>query len=255
MHNDFESWVPVEPTRERLGRRLGEATVHVWLLSLDRPTRPMSEFAALLTADERERAERFHFERDRRRFIAGRGQLRLLLGAYLERDPAALKLSYGPAGKPRLDVSEPRGRALDFNLSHSAGMALLGVTRGRRIGVDIEALRDTPDLDDVARQHFASEEMQARQALPAALKLDAFFATWTRKEAYLKAIGDGLLAPLDRFVVAVDPMASARLLSIEGSREAAARWTMWGGTPAVGFWGAAAVEGEDLSLETFVLAP
>jgi 4'-phosphopantetheinyl transferase len=255
MHNDFQSWIAANPAKGRRWLELAKDCVHVWLLALERPARPLTELSALLDDHERERVERFHFERDRRRFTAGRGQLRLLLGAYLERDPAALTFSYGPAGKPRLGDAERSAVPIDFNLSHSADMALLGVTRGRRIGVDIEALRDTPDLDDVARQHFSPEEVQARQALPAALKLDAFFVTWTRKEAYLKAIGDGLLAPLDRFVVSVDPTAGARLVSIEGSREAAARWTMWGGKPCESCWGAVAVEGEALAIETFSLMP
>jgi 4'-phosphopantetheinyl transferase len=254
MRNDFESWTPVEPSQERLGGGLGREAVHAWLLALDQPARPMADLAALLAEDESARAHRFRFDRDRQRFIAGRGLLRLLLASYLGRDPAALRFSYGAAGKPLLDDTGNGQTGLTFNLSHSAGWALLGVTRERRIGVDIEAVRDTPDLDDVAKQNFAPAEQRARLALPAAARLDAFFAIWARKEAYLKAMGDGLLAPLDGFEVSVAPEDGARLTSIQGSSEAAAGWSMWGGKPQQGFWAAIAVEGVGLQLDTLTIA-
>lgn len=171
-----------------------ERSVHVWRVSL--ATCP-PDARALLSADERERAGRFHFARDRDRFTAARAALRRVLGDYLERAPDALTFAYSSHGKPSID-------GLAFNVSHSNELALIAVTRGREVGIDIEWHRPDVDLPSVARSSFSDTEQRALFALPPAEQLDAFYRIWTRKESYIKAHGDGLSLPLDSFSVLTD---------------------------------------------------
>jgi len=225
---------------------LGPRDVHIWLLPLDIAPMPFEQVTAALSREERDRASRFRSSQDRRRFEAGRGLLRHVLGGYLGQPAAALRLAFGPQGKPSL--AGPGGQTrLEFNLSHSAGWALLGVTRGRAIGVDIEAVRRTPDLEDVARRTFAPAELDCVLRQPPGQRTEAFYTCWTRKEAYVKAMGGGLSIALKRFVVSLDPHAPAEIRSIDGSAQAAAGWTLWGFLPLAGYFGAVAVHGRDLA--------
>jgi 4'-phosphopantetheinyl transferase len=213
--------------------------VHVWLVSLDLPPIGIRRMAELLSADERERAARFVFPRDRDRFVAGRARLRMLLGGYLGRDPAALRFRYGYAGKPELDDPE---MCIPFNVSHSAGLALIALGGPGRLGIDIELIRPRRDTDSL-RGFFAPAEEAAIEALPPERRERAFFACWTRKEAYIKGRGDGLSFGLDRFEVSVDPNSPARLLRVADEPGEAARWELHSLDPAPGFAAALAVEG------------
>ena len=226
---------------------LDEEDVHLWLLPLDAPPRPFGELAAALDPDERRRASRFHFARDRRRFEAGRGLLRFLIGSYTDTAPDAVRFGYGPQGKPFL-LGVAGAASLGFNIAHSAGWALLGVTRGCAIGVDLEAVREVPELEDIARRNFAPGEMESLLRLSPARRTEGFLACWTRKEAYVKALGGGLSVPLERFEVSLDPDGSAELLSVDGSAAVAAVWSLWGFRPLAGFWGAVAVQGQNLNV-------
>jgi 4'-phosphopantetheinyl transferase len=183
---------------------LTASAVHVWLFASDMPPSPYEELFACLDAPERDRASRFHFERDRLRFVAARASLRRLLGMYTQRPAAELRFIHKPSGKPQLDsgVGPP---FVSFNLAHSGGWALVGVTAGAPIGVDLEKLRDIPEHEDIARRHFAPAEIEILSRLLAVDRAEGFLASWTLKEAFLKAIGDGLLAPLSRFDVLSDP--------------------------------------------------
>jgi 4'-phosphopantetheinyl transferase len=154
----------------------------------------------MLSHDEIARAERFHFERDRRRFVVGRGLLRAILGRYMGIESERLRFRYGEYGKPYL-AEEYGGKALQFNVAHSQDMALYAIARDREVGVDIEYIRPFPNLMQIAEQFFSARENIALQAVPEHLKDEAFFTCWTRKEAYIKARGDGLSLPLDRFDV------------------------------------------------------
>lgn len=211
---------------------LGPSEVHLWRVWLDSPGRPLGDLLALLAADERARAQRLHFERDRAHFIAGRAILRLLLAGYLQADPAELVFAYGPQGKPA-----PAGdkTGLRFNLSHSHGLALYAVTRAREVGVDLEQVRPLPDALPMARRFFSAGEYAALTALPAEQQPEAFFAGWTRKEAYLKALGAGLTTELSGFTVSLEPGEDARLVSVAGDPAEAARWGMVAFSPAPGF--------------------
>jgi len=224
-----------EPSSEVAGPGPGE--VHVWAAGLD--DLPEAALRAPLSADERERGGRFHFERDRRRFVTARGLLRVLLGRYLDVDPARLRFGYGPRGKPFLAGGEP----LRFNLSHSGGLTLLAFARGCEVGVDIEQERPVPESEDIARHYFSAREWAELSRLRAAEWRAGFFRCWTRKEAFIKATGDGLSRPLDAFDVTLAPGEPARLLRVLAEPEAAHRFWLEDLRPAPGFAGALAVEG------------
>lgn len=210
--------------------------VHLWLLSLDQPLRPLAGLTVTLDPAEHARAARFHFAHDRLRFIAARGQLRAVLAAYTGMAPGHIAFAYADAGKPRLAGMSER---VQFNLSHCGGWALLAVTAGLPVGADIEALRALPEAAEVARAHFSPAEHRAWLQLPQEQRLDGFFACWTRKEAVVKALGGGLSIPLDSFEVSVDPAAQAYLVSLEGAP--AGDWTLWGEKIFARHWAAVAV--------------
>lgn len=217
----------------------GPGQAQLWLMSLDDPAWPSSKLHASLEPGEHERAARFRFEEHRRRFVHGRGLLRHVLGHLLALPPAQLRFDYGPHGKPQLAAGRP---ALDFNLSHSGPWALLGISDGAAIGVDIELPRAVPELAEIARQHFAAGEQQALAALPPADQPGAFFAGWTRKEAFVKALGGGLAVPLGSFEVTLGPLAAARLVRSDHPAHPAAAFTLWAAqTPLERAWVAAAI--------------
>ncbi len=208
--------------------------VHVWRLELERPAEPL---VGLLDTDEFARANRFHFEKDRRHFIAARAFLRVLLGRYLDSDPKQLKFSYGLYGKPALLHAGP----LRFNMSHSHGVALYAFTEGRDVGVDVEYIRADFTTDDIARRFFSPFEVQSLCGLPTEDRVQSFFRCWTRKEAYIKATGRGLSQPLDGFDVTLRPGESAALLRTDaGPHE---HWSMANIDVGPGYAGAVAVEG------------
>jgi|SRR5215213_5365147 len=194
--------------------------VHVWRLALDQPDSVVAGFHATLEADELERAGRFHFEKHRRHFVVGRGGLRRVLARYLDVKPGEFRFSYGAYGKPAL-VSE----GLRFNMSHSHGVALVAVALDRELGVDVEHVRADFATEDIARRFFSRAEVAAFNALVKEEQVAAFFRCWTRKEAYIKAIGRGLSEPLDAFDVTLAPGEAAALLRAE--RGDASRWEMF----------------------------
>jgi 4'-phosphopantetheinyl transferase len=227
--------------------------IHVWCTSLEQDSATVAALLCTLSADEQERAGRFYFARDRQHFIVGRGVLRNILGRYLGVAPPALQFSYGPKGKPHLAhellVAVPQMRDLHFNLSHSGGLALYGFTYGREIGVDIEQLRVLDDAEQIATRFFSAGEVRVFCALPATDKMQGFFNCWTRKEAYIKATGDGLSMPLDCFEVSLIPGVPARFLQIDGKPVAASRWLLQELEPAPGYVAALCVASQDWTLQ------
>ena len=216
--------------------------VHVWRIALEMRDPHLTSLREILADDERRRAERFHFEKDRRHFIAGRGALRMLLSRYLNQSPEAVRFAYGNYGKPRL-ADETNAIDLRFNLTHSHGLALLAVTSGRDIGVDVEHLRDLErDGEPLAGRFFSPREAAVLRSLPPELRREAFFHCWTRKEAYIKANGKGLSLPLDQFDVTLRPGEPAMLLATQHEPDEARRWSMQSLLPAEGYVGALAVE-------------
>jgi 4'-phosphopantetheinyl transferase len=200
-----------------------QTAVDLWALDLD-GERP-SLYEPLLALDERERAGRFHFERDRNRYVVGRGRLRQLLGQYLDLPPQKITFAYTDHGKPYL-LLQPDQPDLRFNISHSQQFAVLAFAWGRRLGVDVEVIRPLTDMADLVRRFFAPAEIAAWETVLPEQQAEAFFCGWTRKEAFIKAIGEGLSYPLDQFVVSLHPDQPAQLLEIQGDLTAAQKWEM-----------------------------
>lgn len=227
--------------------------VHVWCAALDQSE---TNYFPLLSPDERARARRFRFERDRQRFVVGRGSLRVILGDYLNSPPEKLQFEYGEHGKPALAAESP-SQTLCFNLAHSGDLALYAVTQGRKIGIDLELIHPVPDAQQLAEQFFSLLERAELDALPLDRQLEAFFSGWTRKEAYLKARGDGLAYPLDQFSVSMSPENPARLLKGKDGPQELSRWSLQSLTPAPapGYVAALAVEGHTWRLAKWQLQP
>ncbi len=230
------TWPVADP-----GRTLHDDEVHVWCTDLDALGADLDRFQRSLTAPELARAAAYRSTVDRVRFVAARGMLRSVLGRYLELDAAAVPLQVTAFGKP---VVAPVGStAVQFNLAHAQGLALLAVTSRRQVGIDVEVVRDLPDMHSIARHFFAAAEVQTLLTLPAAQQTAAFFACWTRKEAFVKAQGEGLSYPLHRFVVSLHPSEPAALLTVDDDPIAVERWTMVALHPAAGYAAALVVEG------------
>jgi 4'-phosphopantetheinyl transferase len=176
-----------------------------------------------LSADEKARAARFHFDEHRRAFALGRGVLRGLLGAFLALSPDKIQFTYGPKGKPALpDAAQP----LRFNTSNCGNLAVYAFLNGCEIGIDVERVRPMPDMEQIAARFFAPEEAAELTALAEPDRTRAFFSCWTRKEAYIKAVGDGLAVALDSFRVTLGPGVPAGMLCLGGSAVAARAWTL-----------------------------
>lgn len=226
---------------------LTDGVVHLWRAWLEPAPEVLRRLEAHLSEDERARAARFVFPVHRVRYAAGRGILRELLGRYLGRDPREVRFRYTAHGKPELD--EPGHPPLRFNLSNCEAMALAGFVRGREIGVDVEELRPMPDGAAIAERFFSAPEQAVFRALPPETRDQGFFNCWTRKEAYIKAVGEGLSMPLDRFDVAFAPGEPAALLATRPDPAQAARWTLREADPAPGWVGAVMVEGSGWTME------
>ena len=226
---------------------LGSDEVHVWRVSLVEPPSQIESFLHTLAADEQTRAERFYFQRDRERFIIAHGVLRAVLGLYLNRAPECLSFCYRSHGKPAL-TRESGEDAIRFNMSHSHGVALYAVARGREVGIDLEFIRRDLEVEQIAERFFSRREIATLRALPIDLRKYAFFLCWTRKEAYIKARGEGLSSPLDQFDVSLIPGEPAALQSTRPDSAEALRWSLQELTLASGYVAALAVEGRGCSL-------
>jgi 4'-phosphopantetheinyl transferase len=205
---------------------------------LDESAEGVAALATLLSKSEQDRAARFRFERDRRRYTVARGRLRELLASRLGEEPRALEFVYGDNGKPALAHA-----SLHFNVSHCGDLAVYAFSRERAIGVDVEALHPIREADGIAAQFFSRVETQAFCALDAASRTLGFYNCWTRKEAMVKAIGDGLAMPLDGFAVSLAPGDTARVLHIAG-RQGDGGWRLHSFTPRPGFVAALAIAPE-----------
>lgn len=226
---------------------LSNSEVHVWRASLEQPEALIQQLTQTLSEDERTRASRFYFERDRKYFIVGRGLLRTILGRYLNAEPTQLQFCYTSRGKPALADVGASSTTLQFNLSHSHGLVLYAVTRDRKIGIDLEQLRQTSDVEKLAERFFSPRESATIRSLPPSQKQEVFFHAWTCKEAYLKASGEGL-SRLEQVEVSLVPDEPVRLLSTGEDSSASSRWSVQVLTPAPSYIAALAVEGQDWTL-------
>lgn len=226
--------------------KLESNEVHLWGFNLEQQSPDILRL--LLSDDEIQRAGRFHFAKDRNHFIAARGLLRKLLAAYLDVSPAGLEILYGEKGKPYLAASYT---SINFNLAHSHKMAIYAFSRGRELGVDLEYIRVDLSGDKIAERFFSRREIDTLRAVPLELRKLAFFNCWTRKEAYIKALGEGLSMPLDEFDVSLAPGEPAVLLNNYKDEAEVSRWTMQSVSLPDGYVAALVVEGHDWSLKSF----
>ena len=225
--------------------------VHLWLAMLPECSSGLlSALKGTLSADELERARRFHFVRDRNRYILRRGILRQILSSYLGCAAAEISFTYSSAGKPQLATAAHLAGRFRFNLSHTADAALYAITLEREIGVDIELTRREIEWREIAASLFAPGEIAVLHRLPVHLQSRGFFNCWTRKEAYLKARGEGLSIPLDSFEVSLRPGDAPVLLRASDESELQ-RWSVWD-VPLTGdLAGALVVEGKPSGFRVF----
>ena len=202
---------------------LAPGAVHIWHTDLESQS-VAQRLEPLLSPDELQRANRFRFVEHRRRFIIARGCLRELLGMYLGSAPCEFTFSYSPEGKPSLDVRHRTD--LHFNVSHSGEIAAFGFTLGRNIGIDVELIRRDVDVGEIPKRFFSCAEQEWMSSLQGEAKFQGFFNCWTRKEAYVKAVGKGLSLPLRDFDVSLKPGDPPKLLSTRPDPAVAGRWHM-----------------------------
>jgi 4'-phosphopantetheinyl transferase len=205
---------------------LGRDEIHIWHQSLACGPTDVEALGRLLSPDETARALRFRFDANRNEFMVCRGTLRTLLGLYSGEPPKELCFEYSEYGRPRLATGSS-AEDLDFNVSHSGGHALLGFAHGRKIGLDIEKIRWDFGTSEIAERFFSEAERSALRDLPPEQRHEAFFRCWTRKEAFIKAFGEGLSHPLDQFDVSLAPRVAAQLLATRPDAEEVKRWSMW----------------------------
>jgi 4'-phosphopantetheinyl transferase len=221
--------------------KIPENELHIWRASLEKSEEERARLTSYLSNDEKARAERFVFARDREHFEAAHGTLRELLSGYLGICADEVRFEAGPFGKPFV-----RGTAMRFNLSHSNGWAVYGFAVGREVGIDIEKVRPEFAGMDIAERYFSkTEQMELRQVAPES-QPEAFFLCWTRKEAYVKAHGEGLQIPLNSFDVSLTPGKTVRLESADSER-----WSIWTFEPVHGFAGAVVGEGRFAEVRFF----
>jgi 4'-phosphopantetheinyl transferase len=225
--------------------------VHVFLAYLDCAVEVAANSGHWLSVDESERAWRFKFARDRQRFSTTRCLLRGVLGRYLDREPGSIAFAYGPQGKPSL---ENGASGLEFNVSHSGGLAVFAFS-DRPLGVDLEAERPMRDLQAIAERFFSEREVATLRGTDESERTAAFFRCWTRKEAFLKATGEGLSRPLDAFDVAFAAGETPRLLRIVGGPSGPEHWWLEDLAAPRGFVAALAREGPRARLERWNLTP
>ena len=228
--------------------------VHVWRAALHVSASYLRTLEDTLAADERARAERFYFQKHREHFITGRGLLRNILSRYLEKEADQLRFCYNSYGKPAL-TEETGAEGLCFNLSHSHGIALYAITHDREIGIDIEYFRPDVEAEKLAERFFSPREAAVLRALPEHLRKEGFFNCWTRKEAYIKAEGEGMSIPLSAFDVSLTPGEPAALLRTQKHPQKTSRWSLQALNLEPDYAAALAVKGHDWELKCWQWPP
>ena len=226
---------------------LGLHEVHVWKIDLLASQVQLDFLRTLLSDDDLERADRFRFDRHRRRFITGRAVMRILLGRYTSRMPEALEFSYNSHGKPSLRDSG----SLEFNFTNSRDLALLCVARKTQLGIDLEHLGRHADYAGIVNRFFAEREIEELFSLPESRRHAAFLTGWTRKEAYIKALGTGLSLPLDKFAVTIDPETAPELLSADDRPDEKGCWMFRHLEPEPGYVASLVVEGGGWEIKNY----
>jgi len=227
--------------------------VDIWKICLKASDSQLSDYWQILSTEEKDRALQFYFKKETNAFIVSRAMLKTLCANYLYLKPQEIQLSYGEFGKPYLKASN-----LDFNISHSAGQALMAFTSGSEIGIDIEKLNPDIEIEKLVKRFFSINEAKTVLALERSQRVTAFFKCWTRKEAFIKAVGKGLSFPLDQFDVTIHE--EVKFLSINGDENLAEEWSLVSFAPEKNFTAAFSMKNKikeinfyDFSKETQIL--
>lgn len=228
--------------------KLSSQHVFVWRIHIPDFIDYVSQDFHLLDEREKSRAKAFKFDRDRKSFVITHVALRKILGRYLQGPPEKIQFEFNEYHKPKLLM--PEHKNVHFNLSHSHDYALVAITLNHDVGVDVEYMRETRDLEHIAKRFFSEEEFQEYQLLPAQQKLEGFYNAWTRKEAFIKAVGQGLHFPLKDFVVNLIPGENAVIKSIKNA--SAKLWQLVGFLPAKDYCAAIAVPSKNKIFEFYV---
>ncbi len=230
---------------------LGHAEVHLWCIPLEIGSDSLRGLRRVLSDEEQQRAERFRFEPDRRRYIAARAALRTLLGRYVDQPAERIVFSYSTAGKPFLQRADG-GSGPHFNVSHSGAIALLAFCADAELGIDVELVRDIEDTESIVRRFFCAAEVEQWMGLPGHLRQKAFYDCWTRKEAVVKAMGGGLSVPLDAFQVSFSPTDAPRVRFRHDA--GVTPWSLYDVSPAADYSGALAIRGARWDLRCWLPA-
>lgn len=218
---------------------LSDEEAHIWRADLEHDVCFQSSYLKILSPDEKNRAQKFRFTRDSRNFIIARGILRSLIGKYLEINPAEISFQYSEFGKPGIADNH----SLQFNISHSQNIALFAFIKKHHVGVDVEFVNPAIDVKDIAEKFFSTNEIMKLLALPEKQQTLGFFNCWTRKEAFIKAVGEGLSFPLNKFEVSLEPDKPAKLLAAEWEPKDVSKWSIYSISPGLNFVGSLAIEG------------
>lgn len=214
--------------------------VHIWHLNVRDHLDRLGDYEALLDKEEKEKAYRFRFQKDHNCSIIARAVLRILLGGYLQLPPVEIAFTYGACGKPEIDPDNN----IKFNISHASGAIVLGFVQNDRIGVDVEFIDEKIDAMQIAKHFFSKEEIAALYSERDDDIIEAFYNCWTRKEAFIKAVGDGLSFPLDQFVVSLKPGLKAQLLETKWDQAEEKEWMLQSFNPEKNYVSAFAVKGK-----------
>jgi len=226
--------------------------VHIWQASLHIPAHQQERFTQMLSSDEIARAARFHFPLHREHYIAGRGLLREILGRYLNCLPETIRFSYNSFGKPALLASAAQ-EALQFNISHSNGVALFAFVRDADIGIDVQHTNAVTDLLQAGAVVFSAGEMEVLSTLPQERRRAVFFQYWTRKEAYIKAVGGGFSLPLNGIDVGRLPAGRVWQAEAPGAPFEQTDWNVWDFTACPGYAAAVAIQQENWKFSFYQL--
>lgn len=236
--------------KKRSRPMLMDNQVHLWTIPLDLAENSIEQYGQYLSSEESERARRFYFERHRRRYIASHGALRVILSDYLDADPIEIQFDQRQYRKPKLSAPFS-GSRVHFNLSHSHELAVLGVVLDHEIGVDVEYILTKRDMDAIAARFFSPSEHAAYLGLPEDQRSQGFTNCWTRKEAFIKALGEGLSYPLDNFEVTLKPGEPVRMVRIGDDFHEAPRWTLESFQPAPDYVAAIALRARGVQIRYF----
>lgn len=234
--------------------------MHVWRASLERDAVGLEDAASTLSCEETARARSFVEKEKGDLYTAGRAVLRRILGGYLQIEPRDVEIACSPGGKPCLG-GRSAASGIRFNLSHTGPLALYAVAMGRDVGIDVERVRPDPGDEDIAghekiaRRFFSPREVDSLLALPREVRREGFFACWTRKESYVKALGEGLAIGLDLFDVTVSPLEPPALLASRWRLDDPARWSLVDLDLGPGHRAALAVEGSGWRLSAWEWTP